>query len=148
MSFQPRPEPRGHPTTFTITSPCPRCQHVRVVERLCTGGPHHSVRACEKCGLVRGYGRHPSTPEPPVPDELLERASLRTGGFAELEGSEKQIAWARSIRARMHSTALARDDHNRAAILASVRDATFFIANASKSYEEMKFPSLTQLEED
>lgn len=147
--MKPRPRPvelTADPPKIATASPCQRCGHERTVERRCAGGPHFSVKRCEKCGTLRGWGSHPKTAETPAPPELLERARLRTHGFAPLKGSPKQIDWAESIRARMHGTATAKGDTDTARVLACVEDSTYFVAHARKAYDEMHWPAPGQLE--
>jgi hypothetical protein len=122
--------------------PCRDCGSTLTAEVPCPGGPHHAKLACAGCGrFLRWLPR----PDPGIPLSELA-ASLRSRpGPAELTGTPTQVRWARSIRDRMLSDARRSGDRDRAAVLAGIADASWFIANRNRPPGEIRWPAPGQL---
>lgn len=122
---------------------CPICGSDNLIIILMTSGPHHAKRVCQNRHFIEWVAA-PRVGTAEIPEDLVSFTVKRTA-LADLKGTPKQVAMARSLRSNMISFAnkVGREDYTR--LLACIEDASWFLANRGLFPPEVKWPKPEQL---
>ncbi|WP_422931376.1 hypothetical protein [Singulisphaera sp. PoT] len=133
---------------LTGTRTCPGCGSTLLIEDLCRSGPHYGR---ERCGACRRHIRwipRPAEGSGSPPAELLELASRAPRRLAHLRGgNDSQRALAVRCRVSLLAAALERKDRDRALIVRTTADALWFLAEAKRPYDSLRWPRPDQLDQ-
>lgn len=95
---------------------------------LCTSGPHYAKKVCHPHNHFIEWVARPREAMASIPDELRPFLIYRAKPIP-LQGSERQVSAARSLRFSMTEFANKAGDPEYSMLLSCVRDASWFLAN-------------------
>lgn len=116
---------------------CPRCQSSDLKVVRLNSGPHYAKLTCPDGHFIRWVAK-PSEASADVPPSLLALIAPRTKPVV-LQGTEKQVAAGKSIRAKMIAFAnRSGADETYVRLLACITDASWFLANVDRQPPHLK----------
>jgi hypothetical protein len=130
--------------SYPRAAPCPQCGSTRTRAVPCLEGPNHAALRCAECNRWLKWLPKPAGPAGPCPPRVLALA-LGLMPLARLHGTERQVEWARTIRAKMLSAARRDGDAVALVVTKAVADSTWFIANQDRQLDGLKWPDARQL---
>lgn len=125
---------------------CRLCQSTTLETVLCTHGPHYARRVCENGHFVDWVPR-PREAQSTIP-EMLKAFTAPRRCPAPLRGSDRQCAAARAVRYNAIGFAEKAGEPEFARLLASIADATWFLANKGLFPPDLKcWPRVDQMDD-
>lgn len=116
---------------------CGRCGSENVAIERRPSGPHYADRRCQDCRSHCGFEPWPTV----NPDDLILPEPPEGNALAKLAGTEKQIAWARSLRVELLRTWGAALPPDLMAALRTITDSSWWIAQRGRRHDAIKWPN-------